>query len=509
MAQARAFVIRPFGIKKDSSGKEIDFDRVHDELIDPALEANELEGRTTIEIVDAGNIREDMFQLILEADLIVCDVTVHNANVFYELGIRHALRKKRTVMIKGEPAQDATPFDLLTDRYLTYPIDNPSEKQDSLEETIRASMRSGRPTDSPIFQMLPGLSEADPSEVRAVPPDFQEEVRRAAAVQSKGWLRLLSGEVGGQRFQWEGLKLVASAQWSAKDYDGAVQSWEKVRDVYPDDIDANLALANIYERQSRACQPELLEKSDQALERVIKSESVSRKQIAEALALKGRNQKTHWRSAFKNENSVKERRALAINRALIRSYESYLEAYFEDLNHFYSGLAVLQMGSILLDLSGDEAWEDAFDNDRDAENYRLDLDERVMSLRALVPMSVEAALRKMDEKDPEFVWAKISEADVLFLTSDRERRILKGYRDAIPEDAAFAWDAAKGQLQLFQELEHRWSANQGRGEERSPDPCRGLRGPSRRRAGTTRAAISSRAGGASQGVHTQDHGGSA
>ena len=33
--------------------------------------------------------------------VVVADVTVHNANVFYELGIRHALRKRRSVMIKG------------------------------------------------------------------------------------------------------------------------------------------------------------------------------------------------------------------------------------------------------------------------------------------------------------------------------------------------------------------------------------------------------------------------
>ena len=36
---ARAFVIRPFGTKKDSSGTEIDFERVHRELIGPALQA--------------------------------------------------------------------------------------------------------------------------------------------------------------------------------------------------------------------------------------------------------------------------------------------------------------------------------------------------------------------------------------------------------------------------------------------------------------------------------------
>ena len=29
----------------------------------------------------------------------ICDITIHNANAFYKLRIRHALRKKRTVMI--------------------------------------------------------------------------------------------------------------------------------------------------------------------------------------------------------------------------------------------------------------------------------------------------------------------------------------------------------------------------------------------------------------------------
>jgi hypothetical protein len=101
MEKQRAFVIRPFGKKKDSTGTEIDFDEVHNKLIGPALKEAGLVGGTTGDIVEPGNIREDMFALIIEADLIVCDITIHNANVFYELGIRHALRKTRTVMIKG------------------------------------------------------------------------------------------------------------------------------------------------------------------------------------------------------------------------------------------------------------------------------------------------------------------------------------------------------------------------------------------------------------------------
>ena len=102
----RAFVIRPFGVKKDSSGQALDFDAVHRDLIEPALIALGFSGSTTIEIESAGNIRADMFALILEADVVVCDITVHNANVFYELGVRHALRKRGTIMLKGAALAD-------------------------------------------------------------------------------------------------------------------------------------------------------------------------------------------------------------------------------------------------------------------------------------------------------------------------------------------------------------------------------------------------------------------
>ena len=124
----RVFVIRGFNTKKDSAGQAIDFERVHAELIAPALKRCGLAGSTTGEVVDAGNIRADMFALILEADIVICDITVHNANVFYELGIRHALRKKHTVLIKGDPSADTTPFDLSTDRYLKYPVSRPGRR---------------------------------------------------------------------------------------------------------------------------------------------------------------------------------------------------------------------------------------------------------------------------------------------------------------------------------------------------------------------------------------------
>src|SRR5215212_11461355 len=93
----RAFIVRPFGTENG-----INFDEVEAKLIDPVLTRLGVTGRTTGEIISQGNIREDMFQLLLTADLVVADLSIHNANVFYELGVRHALREKRTFMIRSE-----------------------------------------------------------------------------------------------------------------------------------------------------------------------------------------------------------------------------------------------------------------------------------------------------------------------------------------------------------------------------------------------------------------------
>ena len=71
----RAFIIRPFGTKAG-----IDFDKVDAELIAPALERLKLEGGTTGKVIEAGNIREDMFQLLLVSDIVVADISIDNVN---------------------------------------------------------------------------------------------------------------------------------------------------------------------------------------------------------------------------------------------------------------------------------------------------------------------------------------------------------------------------------------------------------------------------------------------
>jgi hypothetical protein len=450
----RAFVIRPFGTKKDVAGAEIDFERVHSELIGPALKKAGLDGGTTGEIIEAGNIREDMFALIIEADLVVCDVTLHNANVFYELGVRHALRKKHTVLIKGNPTTDDPPFDILTDRYLRYEHVNPAAAISALTSAIQATLTSDCETDSPVFKMLRDLHEVDAAVIQAVPTDFAEEVARARAAGSAGWLRLLSSEVEGSRFQWPALRLVGQALWDLNDYPGACKTWECVRAADPDDLAANLALSNIFERRYRSEKtPEFLERSNLSLTRVLRSGKISVGQRAEANALQARNLKTLWRLDFEAETVLSKRRQrAAASRTLLKAFEAYCNAYFADLNHYWSELAALQLATIALDLSREDTWQDAFDNSDDATAYANKLKQQIEPLQTMVSQSIEVARRRLAPGDKDRIWAEISAADLKFLFEARSNRVIQAYKNAIPANAYFAWDAAKGQLQLFARL---------------------------------------------------------
>jgi hypothetical protein len=57
----RAFIVTPFGVKSDAEGNLIDFDAVRQKLIEPALDELRLAGKTTGEIVSAGDT-EDMVE---------------------------------------------------------------------------------------------------------------------------------------------------------------------------------------------------------------------------------------------------------------------------------------------------------------------------------------------------------------------------------------------------------------------------------------------------------------
>jgi len=165
------FVIMPFRIKKDlARNDEIDFDKVYKEIIKPSVEG--LKGRgirincvRSDEIELAGLIHERMIAHIAEADVTVVDITTDNPNVFYELGIRHALRDRVTVLMrrKGKP----NPFNVGGMTTIEYDLDEQSaaRARDVIANFVANGLLSGA-KDSLVYTVLPGLrASLDPKAI--------------------------------------------------------------------------------------------------------------------------------------------------------------------------------------------------------------------------------------------------------------------------------------------------------------------------------------------------------
>ena len=140
-----AFVAMPFGRKSGADGSLIDFNLIYEDYIKPALETAGLEVFRADEEQRAGDIITDMFQELLIADLVVADLTIDNPNVWYELGVRHALRARGIVLVCGGRTPAA--FDLYTQRKLRYSLKDGTVDPATLEsdrrhlaEMIKATM---------------------------------------------------------------------------------------------------------------------------------------------------------------------------------------------------------------------------------------------------------------------------------------------------------------------------------------------------------------------------------
>jgi O-acetyl-ADP-ribose deacetylase (regulator of RNase III) len=154
----KCFVIMPFGEKKDLDGKPINFDKIYTDFIKSAVTELGIECIRCDEIGETGWIHSKMFKHIFDADVAVVDITSLNPNVFYELGIRHALNKYVTVLIRktGTP----TPFNIQGFQIMEY---NPENAESILKgrqkicEFIQNGLAS-RAVDSPVYEVLDDLT---------------------------------------------------------------------------------------------------------------------------------------------------------------------------------------------------------------------------------------------------------------------------------------------------------------------------------------------------------------
>src|SRR5690349_18283745 len=101
-----AFVIMPI-----RHGEEFEHYRaIYADFVRPTLEQAGYIVTRADDIRRTGAITKDIVLRLSEADVVVADLTDLNANVFYELGIRHVLRKSGTIMLCDKLRTPNPPF---------------------------------------------------------------------------------------------------------------------------------------------------------------------------------------------------------------------------------------------------------------------------------------------------------------------------------------------------------------------------------------------------------------
>ena len=107
------FVIMGFGEKTDFQSnpqRVLNLNRTYEDIIKPVVEEA---GHTCVradEIIHSTVIDKPMYDNLLSADLVIADLSTANVNAVYELGVRHALRPQRTIVLAEK--NFSFPFDL-------------------------------------------------------------------------------------------------------------------------------------------------------------------------------------------------------------------------------------------------------------------------------------------------------------------------------------------------------------------------------------------------------------
>jgi tetratricopeptide (TPR) repeat protein len=406
-----AFVAMPFGIKED-----IDFNAVFRELIKPALEGAGFEVFRADEEMRAGNIRTDMFQELLLADLVVADLSIDNPNVWYELGVRHALRKRGVVQITCR--RDQMPFDLLTERSVRYrttiksavAIPDPQYVEDDKKKLAEVATQTihawyGRKV-SPVYHLLPYLDEPDWKSLRIEEArefweqyeNWAERIEIARRGNRPGDILVLAGEAPTRVFHLEALQKAGRALLSLGQFKFALAQYEEALAIRPKDLES---------RRQKCLLLGRLKKHDDAKE-CIEDLIDEFPQDAESWAMRGRLEKDAWVDCWKqNGRSVVDmRREAEIESGILHeAINAYATGFRKDPAHYYSGINAVTLLHLLAHLSADDLKAD---------------------VRAEMEGGVRWAIRGALERNPKDYWARISLAEL---------EVLMGARQAI--DAAY------------------------------------------------------------------------
>jgi len=326
------FVAMPFGKKPAAGGRLIDFDAVYAQIIAPAIRDANLDPLRADEEQAGGVIHKPMFERLILCEYAVADLTNANANVFYELGVRHAVRPASTVLIFAADCGQL-PFDVALLRAVPYALgpdgkpSAPDAARGALAERLRAA-RDGS-TDSPVYQLVDGFPDIQ----RLKTDVFRDRVRYSEETKTG----LASARKQGTA---DAVRKVESSLGDIKDADSgvvidlflsyrAVKAWTEMIDLAARMSPALDATVMVQEQLGLALNR--AGRGDEA-EKVLLDVIARRGPSSETYGILGRVYKDRWEAARKEGNSALARGLLG------KAIDAYLKGFEADWRDAYPGI---------------------------------------------------------------------------------------------------------------------------------------------------------------------------
>jgi hypothetical protein len=321
----------PFGKKPDAAGRLVDFDRVYHDLIAPAIADANLEPLRADEEMTGGIIHKPMFERLILCEYAVADLTTANANVFYELGLRHAVRAWSTVLIFAAGGSQL-PFDVAPLRALPYqltPEGTPADVE-PVRAALAARLMEARKAhaDSPLFQLVDGFPDIQ----RLKTDVFRERVRYSQEVKDK----LAAARAQGA----DAIRVVEAGLGALADVESGVvidlllsyraaKAWADMIDLV-DRMPAPLA-ATVMVREQRALALNRAGRGEDA-ERALLALIQERGPSSETYGILGRVYKDRWDAA------VKAGEGMLARGLLDKAIGAYLKGFEADWRDAYPGI---------------------------------------------------------------------------------------------------------------------------------------------------------------------------
>jgi hypothetical protein len=337
------FVLMPFGKKPDASGSLINFDAIYKNLIAPAVREAGLEPLRADEEMSGGIIHKPMFERLILCEYAVAELTTANANVFYELGIRHAARPWSTVLLFAEGGR--LPFDVAPLRAMPYRLnrDGAPAKVKTVKELLvkrlkvaRKASRDKPATDSPLYELVegyPDIAHTKTDVFRDRVRYSEEQKARLAKAREKGIGKLttLEAKFGNIAELESGVVIDLFLSYrKVEAWDRMIELVEKMPLPLKETVMVQEQLALALNRARRG------EEAEQILTSLIARRGPS----SETYGILGRVYKDRWELALKAKNGP------LAEGLLIQAIEAYRRGFETDWRDAYPGINAVTLMEI-------------------------------------------------------------------------------------------------------------------------------------------------------------------